>query len=201
MKLYYSPGACSLAPHIALYEAKLDFETEKVNLSTKITEHGTDYLKISPKGYVPTLVLDDNTVLTEVAVILQLIADRAVEKNLFPSYGHPARYSALEWLNFIATEIHKGFSPFFKKNVPAEYLTSVLEQLGKRLTVVSNQLSKQEFLLGTFSIADPYLFTVLRWSGNLGIDLEPWPPLTPYLKRVAERPGVQAALKAEGLVL
>src|SRR5689334_24609312 len=164
MKLYYSPGACSYAPHIALYEAGLPFEAVKVDLRTHTLADGTDYHAINPKGYVPVLELDDGTRLTEAAVILQYIADRN-PGTLAPAFGSIERYRLMEWLNFIATELHKGFGPLWKPNTPAEYKTIVVEALGKRFDIVAPVLAAQPYLTGErFTIADAYLFTILNWA-------------------------------------
>ena len=198
MKLYYSPGACSLAPHILLQESKAKYTLEKVDLKTKITEKGEDFKKINPKGYVPTLQLDNGEVLTEGPAIMQYIADQAPNSKLAPAAGTMARYRLQEWLNFITSEIHKGFSPLFNPAVPDAYKTMVKENLGKRFDYLSDKLTKNNFLMGNdFTAPDAYLYTTLTWSGYVGIDLNRWPSLQAFVKRVGDRPAVKAAHTAE----
>ena len=198
MKLYYSPGACSLAPHILLQESKAKYTLEKVDLKTKITEKGEDFKKINPKGYVPTLQLDNGEVLTEGPAIMQYIADQAPTSKLAPAAGTMARYRLQEWLNFITSEIHKGFSPLFTPAVPDAYKTMVKENLGKRFDYLSEKLTKNNFLMGNdFTAPDAYLYTTLTWSGYVGIDLNRWPSLQAFVKRVGDRPAVKAAHTAE----
>lgn len=198
MKLYYSPGACSLAPHILLQESKAKYTLEKVDLKTKITEKGEDFKKINPKGYVPTLQLDNGEVLTEGPAIMQYIADQAPNSKLAPAAGTMARYRLQEWLNFITSEIHKGFSPLFNPAVPDAYKTMVKENLGKRFDYLSEKLTKNNFLMGNdFTAPDAYLYTTLTWSGYVGIDLGRWPSLQAFVKRVGDRPAVKAAHAAE----
>ena len=200
MKLYYSPGACSLSPHIVLNEGGFKFEKEKVDLASKKTETDADYTTINPNGYVPALLLDDGQMLTEGAAIIQYLADRAPEKQLAPPAGTMQRYHLIEWLNFISTELHKGFSPLFNSKTPEDWKTVVKAQLARRIGYVDQKLKGKNWLMGEeFTVADAYLFTVLGWSKHLGIDLSPWPQVTAYLARVANRPAVQATLKAEGL--
>jgi glutathione S-transferase len=200
MKLYFSPGACSLSPHIVLREAGLDFELERVDFRTKHTKSGADFLAINPSGYVPTLVLDDGQVLTEGPAIVQYLADRKPESGLAPRNGTMERYRLQEWLNFISTEIHKGFSPLFNKAAPEEWKTLVREALGRRIGHAEKQLEGKAYLLGDhFTIADAYLFTVLGWTKYVAIDLATWPGLVAYVARIAERPSVKAALEAERL--
>ena len=198
MKLYYSPGACSLAPHILLQESKAKYTLEKVDLKTKITEKGEDFKKINPKGYVPTLQLDNGEVLTEGPAIMQYIADQAPTSKLAPAAGTMARYRLQEWLNFITSEIHKGFSPLFNPAVPDAYKTMVKENLGKRFDYLSDKLTKNNFLMGNdFTAPDAYLYTTLSWPGYVGIDLNRWPSLQAFVKRVGDRPAVKAAHAAE----
>lgn len=200
MKLYYSPGACSLSPHIVLCEAGLPHELVKVDLKTKKTEHGDDFNTINPKGYVPTLVLDGGEVLTEGPAIVQYLADLAPAKGLAPAAGTLDRVRLQEWLNFISTEVHKGFSPLFR-NAPDEWQVVVRAALANRFSHLAAVLEKQPYLMGeAFSIADAYLFTVLNWSKWVKIDLTPWPALLAYQARIAGRAGVQQALKKEGLL-
>ncbi len=200
MKLYYSPGACSLAPHIILREAGYAFDLEKVDLGKKTTGGGADYMKINPKGYVPALQLDDGQVLSENIAIDLYLADHKQESGLAPASGTMERYRLIEWLAFISTEVHKQFGPLFKPDTPDATKQSQKDLLGKRFDYVTGQLKNKQYLLGEFSVADAYLFTVLNWTGHVQIDLSKWPVLSTYLARVAARPQVQAALKAEGLV-
>ena len=197
MKLYYSPGTCSLSPLIALHEAGIAVELVKVDLKTRTTASGDDYLAINPKGYVPALQLNNGEVLTEGPAILQYIADLVPASNLAPANGTLARVRLQETLNFISSEIHKGFSPLFNPAAPAEWKTLVRENLGKRFDYLSRRLEKSPYLQGQqFSVADGYLFTVLGWCKWVEIDLAKWPVLTAYCANVAERPKVQAALAA-----
>ncbi len=199
MKLYYSPGACSLAPHIALNEAGLAYDAVKVDLRKHVLADGTDYYKVNPKGYVPVLELGDGQRLTEVAVILQYIADQK-PGTLAPAFGSLARYHVMEWLNFIATELHKQFSPLWYADTPDATKEKQSATLAKRFSYLSETLSAQPYLTGdTFSIADAYLFTILNWAHMLKVDLAPWPALQQFLARVAARPKVHATLVAEGL--
>jgi len=202
MKLYYAPGACSLSAHIALAEAGLSFESESVDLrsSPHKTSGGELLTDISSKGYVPVLVLDNKEVLTEGVAIVQYIADRVPEKNLAPANGSLARYRLQEWLNFIVSEIHKGFTPLWNPSISVEAKKSALERLEKRFSYIDEQLQDREYLLGTFSVADGYLFTCLNWSNYLKVSLDAWPRLQTYLARVAARPAVQQVLKDEGLL-
>lgn len=200
MKLYYSPGACSLAPHIALAEAGQQYKLARVDLAKHTLEDGSDYYKVNPKGYVPLLEFDDGTRLTEVAVLLQYIADRQ-PGTLAPAFGANNRYQLMEWLNFIATEIHKGFGPLWDAAAPEVTKESAKAKLGKRFAIVEEPLSKHAYLTGeSFTIADAYLFTIVNWAGMLKVDLAPWPSLKAFMARVAARPKVQAALKEEGLI-
>jgi glutathione S-transferase len=200
MKLYYSPGACSLSPHIILREAGYKFDLEKVDLGTKKTAAGDDFTKINPKGYVPVLQLDDGQLLTENISIDEYLADHKEASGLAPKSGSLERYRLVEWLAFISTEIHKQFGPLFKPDTPAATQQAQKDQLAKRFDYVDAQLRGKKFLLGDFSVADAYLFTVLRWTEKVGIDLSRWPELGNYMQRVAARPQVKAALEAEGLV-
>lgn len=197
MKLYFSPGACSFAPHVALVEAGLAVEPVKVDLRTHTLADGTDYYTINPKGYVPLLVLDDGSTLSEVAVILQYIADRK-PGTLAPPAGTAERYRVMEWLNFIATEIHKGFGPLWYPDTPQATRDKAVATLGKRFGLVAETLARQPYLAGDkFGIADAYLYTVLGWSKFLKVDLSPWPVLGAYLERIAARPSVSEAKRAE----
>lgn len=201
MKLYYAPGACSLAPHIALREAGLHFELEKVDLASKQTEHGEDFTKINPNGYVPTLTLDNGEILSEVAVLLQYIADKKPATNLAPKVGSMERYRLMEWLNFIATEIHKTLGALFHPNMMPEWKAAQLATFSKRCNVLAAQLDGKQYLLGDqFTIADAYLFTTLGWTQLHQVDMSKWPVLTDYMARIAARPAVAEAMQKEGLI-
>lgn len=200
MKLYYAPGACSLAPHIALEELGLPYTTRRVDLKTHTLADGTDYYAVNPKGYVPLLELDDGARLSEVAVILQYIADRK-PGTLAPGFGGMDRYRQMEWLSFIATELHKQFGPLWYPATPDATKDAQRAKLATRLEYVAKTLAKQPYIAGdAFTVADAYLFTMLNWAPKLKVDLAPWPALGEYAKRVAARPKVQATLVAEGLV-
>ena len=200
MKLYYMPGACSLAPHIALREAGLPFDLEKVERSKK-TQSGADYLAVNPKGAVPALGLDDGQVLTEAAVIQQYIADKAPGKKLAAAAGTTERYRLQEWLNYIASEVHKGIGQLFNPAMPDDYKETVKKGLAaKQFPYLDKALAGRNYLLGDFTVADGYLFTVLNWTNLHKIDLSAFPNITAFMKRVAERPAVQDAMKAEGLL-
>jgi glutathione S-transferase len=201
MKLYYSPGACSLSPHIALMEAGLPFTAEKVDLKTKKTASGVDYKTINSKGAVPALLLDDQQVLTEGAAIVQYIADQKPESGLAPRAGSFERYRLIELLNYLAAEVHKAFGPLFNPQASSEVKTAAMANLGTRFDWLSNYLGAKTYLLGdTFTVADGYLFAMLSWCSKLGVDLAKWPALVAYHARVAQRPKVQATLQAEGLL-
>jgi len=200
MKLYYSPAACSLAPHIALEESGLSYELVKVDLRTHKLANGIDYYTIDPKGYVPVLELDDGERLSEAAVILQYIAD-IKPGTLAPAYGTMERYRLNEWLNFIATEIHKQFGPLWHDETPEATKATQRALLGKRFELIEKTLAQRPYLTGSeFTIADAYLFTIVRWANPLKVDLTPFPALKKFQQRVAARPKVHAALKAEHLV-
>ncbi len=200
MKLYYSPGACSLSPHIALREAGLDFEAIQVDLGAKTTKAGADYRKVNPKGAVPALEIDDGQVLTEGAAIVQYIADKKPGSKLAPAAGTTERYRLQEWLNYIASEVHKGFSPLFNPKAPDEWKATVKDMLAGKFDYLSKHLDGKSYLMGdAFTVADGYLFTILSWAKPMGIDLAKWPVLKAYADRVGARPAVAAALKAEGL--
>jgi glutathione S-transferase len=201
MKLYYMPGACSLAPHIALRESGLPFDLEKIDGATKKTGSGEDYLAINVKGAVPALKLDNGQVLTEGAAIQQYIADQAPAKKLAPAATSPERYRLQEWLNYIASEVHKGIGQLFNKAMPDDYRNAVKTGLNtKQLPYLDKALAGRNYLLGDFTVADGYLFTVLRWAKLHGIDLAAYPNIAAFMKRVEERPQVQEAMKAEGLL-
>ena len=201
MKLYYSPGACSLSPHIALREAGLAFTPVLASTKSHKLQDGTDYYGINPLGYVPLLELDDGTRLREGQVIMQYIADQAPLKNLAPANGTLARYRLQEWLSFLGTEIHKGYSPLFNPAIPAEVKAGFITKLVSRYTWLNEQLAGKEFLLGDhFTVADAYLFTVNNWAPKVGVDLSGLANIQAFQARMAARPAVQQALKAEGLL-
>lgn len=200
MKLYYSPGACSFSPHIVLHETGLSFETEKVDLKTKKTAAGKDYDTVNPKSYVPALVMKNGELLTEGPAIVQYLADLVPEKKLAPPSGTLERYRLQEWLNFISSEIHKGFGMLFNPLASEEMKNAAKSRLAKRFGFAAAALEDKDYLMGdSFTVADAYLFTMLRWTHSFGIDLSPWPVLAAYFDRVAARPAVIATLKAEGL--
>jgi len=200
MKLYYSPGACSLAPHIAMREAGIPVDLKKVDLKAKQVDGG-DYKQINGKGYVPAIGLDDGSVLTECPVILQYIADQKPEAGLAPKPGDKARYKLQESLNFITAELHKGMGTFFNPALTDEWRKAASDRLALRLDWMAKQLDGKPYLMGDkFSVADAYLFTILNWAPMVKFDLAKWPALVDYQKRVSQRPKVQEALKAEGLV-
>ena len=200
MKLYYSPGACSLSPHIVLREAGFDITLEKVNLRTKEMESGGDFLAINPKGYVPALELDGGEILTEGPAIIQYVADLVPEKKLVPPAGTLARARVQEWLNFIGTELHKSFSPLFNPATSDDAKAAARALIDRRLAFAASVLDAQPYLTGdSFTVADAYLFTVLSWTGYVKVDITPWPSLGAYFERIKARPAVQAALAAEGL--
>lgn len=200
MKLYYSPGACSLSPHIVLREAGLAFEPVAAPTKTHKLADGTDYYSINPLGYVPMLELDDGTRLREGPAIVQYIADQVPTKNLAPANGTLPRYRLQEWLTFIGTEIHKTFSPLFNPNMPEDGKKVFRDKLASRFQWLDGQLAGKQYLLGEhFSVADAYLYTVTRWTKPMAIDLSGFPNLQTYIERVAARPAVQEALKVEGL--
>jgi glutathione S-transferase len=196
MKLYFSPGACSLHPHITAREAGLPIELVRVNLRAHKTHDGADFYAVNPKGYVPALRLDDGTLLTEGAVIDQYFADLKPATRLIPAAGTPERYHAQEWLNFIATEIHKSFGPLF--GGPEDAKEPARAKIAKRFDFVAHTLEASPYLMGdTFTVADAYLFNMLVWAGHTGVDLARWPGLQAFFARVQQRPAVQAALTAE----
>ncbi|MDP4075573.1 glutathione transferase GstA [Acidovorax sp. A1169] len=201
MKLYYSPGACSLSPHIALHEAGLAFTPVLASTKSHKLQDGTDYYTINPLGYVPLLELDDGTRLREGPAILQYIADQVPLKMLAPQNGSLQRYRLQEWLTFIGTEIHKGFSPLFNPATPEEYKTIAREKLLQRLQWVDSQLADKQYVMGDqFTVADGYLFTVTNWAKPTNLDISAFTHLAAYRERVAARPAVQEAMKAEGLL-
>jgi glutathione S-transferase len=201
MKLYYAPGVCSLSPHIALEEAGLKHSLVKTDIRAKTIEGGADYKSVNPLGYVPALVLEDGTLLTEGPAIVQYIADKAPEKKLAPANGTAERYRLQSWLNFLSSELHKGFSPLFNPALSDEVKQVFKERLATRLAHLEQHLAKNTYLMGeTFTVADGYCFTVLRWTVPMKIDLAPYPNIQAYMKRIEARPAVQAAMKAEGLI-
>jgi glutathione S-transferase len=198
MKLYISPGACSLSPHIVLREAGVPFDIETVDLAAKRTASGSDFKAINPKGYVPALELEGGQVLTEGPAIVQYIADLKPASKLAPAAGSMDRYRLQETLNFITSELHKSFSPLFNPKTPDAYKETVKGNLAGRFDLLSKNLQGKDYLMGsTFTVADAYLFTILSWTGYVGIDLAKWPVLKAYSDRVAARPAVKAALEAE----
>ena len=201
MKLYYSAGACSLSPHIALEEAALSYEAISAPTKTHQLPDGSDYYQINPLGYVPLLVLDDGRQLREGPAIVQYIADQVPDKNLAPANGTYERSKLQEWLNFIGTELHKGFGPLFNPTTPADYKTMVIAKLGERLKFTDGELAGKQYVMGdTFTVADGYLFTVTNWAPHVGVDLSSFTHLLAFRARVAARPAVIAAMKAEGLL-
>ncbi|CAO96831.1 glutathione transferase GstA [Erwinia tasmaniensis] len=201
MKLFCKAGACSLSPHIVLRETGLDFTLVTVDTHTKLTEQGEDYLAINPKGQVPALQLNGGSVLTEGVAIVQYLADLKADRQLLAPTGSLARYHTLAWLNYIATELHKGFSPLFRPNTPEEYKTLQRQQLEQKFSYVDSELKGSQWLMGArFTVADAYLFTVTRWAHALKLNLGGLDALNAWFERVAARPAVVAALRAEGLI-
>ena len=201
MKLYYSPGACSLSPHIVLCELGLPHVLEKVDLKTHLTAAGVDFTTINPKGYVPALQLDDGQLITEGPAILQYLADLKPEAGLLPPAGSLARTRVQEWLTFIGTELHKSFSPLFNPAASADWKAAALATILRRFSMLEKTLTAQDYLTGAnFCVADAYLFTVVNWTFFQQIDLAPWPALAAYHARIKARPGVQAAMQAEALI-
>jgi glutathione S-transferase len=201
MKLYLSPGACSLSPHIVAVEAGVPVETEKVDLAKHKTESGQDYLTINPKGYVPALRLDDGSVLTEGPAIVQYLADQKPASGLAPAAGSIERYRLQEWLNFISSEIHKNFGPLFNAASSDEAKQGAKSNIAKRLAYLNDQLANRQYLMGAkFTAADAYAFTIINWTNFVGMDLKAYPNIAAYMGRVAARPKVQETLKAEGLL-
>ena len=200
MKLYYSPGACSLAPHIILNELGQNYDLEKVDLGAKKTENGADFMDVNGKGYVPTLDLGTGEVLTEVSTILQYLADKAKNTDLLPAFGSMERYRAMEQLNFVASELHKGIGGLFNPAMPEDGKKAMKDRLTRRFAWLDGQLAKKHYLLGdTYSVADAYAFTVLGWTKHVGIDMSPYAHIVAYMDRVGQRPAVKAAMKKEGL--
>jgi len=201
MKLYYSPGACSLSPHIALLEAGLPYDLVKVDLRAKKLENGDDYLKVNPKGQVPALGMDNGELLTEGPVIVQMIADKAAGTNLAPSRDSAERYKLQEWLNFITTELHKNFGPMFSPVLADDAKAFFKDRLMGKFKYLEGALAGRDYLMGKqFTVADGYLFTMLSWADRMKFDLSALPNLLAYKARVAARPKVQEALTKEGLM-
>ncbi|MGL4495652.1 MAG: glutathione transferase GstA [Beijerinckiaceae bacterium] len=201
MKLYFSPGACSLSPHIALHELGLDHSLVRVDLAKKVTETGADFRAINPRGQVPTLELDDGTVLTEGPAIVQYLADRKPDSSYMPKAGTIDRTRAQGWLNYVSTELHKSFSPLFRPNTPDEYKTIVRGNLANHFTWLDGELSGRPYLMGdTFTAPDAYLFVVSNWAKLVGVDIDGFKNVTAFRDRVGARPAVQAAMKDEGLI-
>jgi glutathione S-transferase len=208
MKLYYSPGACSLSPHITLREAGLDFDLVRVNLKTHTYGDQQDFYQVNQQGSVPAIELVDGTVIKEAAVVLQYIGDKATDKKLIPAFGGLERYRLQEWLNYLSTDIHKSFSPLFHVPRDNPYRETVKNNLFKRYQWIDQQLGQKDYLMGTFGVADTYLFAMTNWAqaswqinkGKLDFDLSELNHLKDWYLRVYHRPHVQAALKAEGLI-
>jgi glutathione S-transferase len=200
MKLYYSPGACSLAAHIVASEAGVPVDLVKVDLGSHKLADGTDYYSVNPRGYVPAIKLDDGSVMTEASVLTQFIADQKPDSNVIPKMGTKERYKAMQWLAFIATELHKQFSPLFDKSTPEATQNALKAKIVKRLGELNEHLKSNDFILGkTFSAADAYGFAIINWTNFVNIDLKPFPAIQAWFARVAQRPKVHAALVAEGL--
>jgi glutathione S-transferase len=198
LKLYFAPFACSLASHIALREAGLEFQIAKTDLRTKTTADGEDFTTINPKGYVPALKLEDGQVITEGAAVLQYIADLAPASGLAPANGTMDRVRLQEWLGFIATEVHKSYSPLFNPNITPEAREAALSRLSTRYAWIDTQLAGKTFLMGdTFTVADAYLFVVSNWGGRMGLDLQQWPNVAVWFGNVGKRDAVGAAIQAE----
>jgi len=200
MKLFYMPGACSLAPHIVANEAGIDLELVKVDGASKKTESDQNFLATNPNGYVPALVLDDGETLTEASVVMQYLADRKPESGLIPASGEMSRYRVQQWLNFVATELHKGFAPLFRPNTPEETKVINKEHLTNRVKFLDSSLADRPYLTGdVFSVADAYLWTVLGWAKHVGLDISGFANVQRFLGTVAARPAVQKSLREEGL--
>ena len=201
MKLFYTPGVCSMAPHILLQETATPAELVRVDLGTKRTQHGDDFLQIAAKGSVPLLMLDDGSVLSEGPVIAQYICDRAARTDLMPAAGTLERYRVMEWQNYLTSELHKSFAPLFKATASAETKAWFRQQLKDKFAWVSRQLEGRPYLTGsTFTAADAYLFTIASWTGSADVDIGGCEALQGFMGRVRNRPAVQATLRAEGLI-
>jgi glutathione S-transferase len=200
MKLYYSPGACSLSPHIVAREAGIDLTLDKVDFATKTTASGGNFLAINPKGYVPALQLDNGEILTEGPAIVQYLADSRPQAGLLPASGTLQRYRILEWLAYINSELHKSFGPLFNPATTPEGRTERIAYLRRRYTMVESALADRSWLGEQFSVADAYLFAVTNWAGTVKLDLSAFPNLLAFQQRVAARASVRAAMVAEGLI-
>lgn len=201
MKLYYAPGVCSLSPHIVLRETATPFTLVKTDIRAKKVEDGSDFFAVNPNGYVPALMLDDGTILTEGPAIVQYIADKAGATTLAPANGSLERYKLQSWLNFISTELHKGFSPLFNPKMPADGKAVAQERLLERFAFLEKHLAASEYIMGrSFTVADAYLFTVLGWTKPLNIDMSAYPRIEAYRARILARPAVREAMQAEGLI-
>lgn len=201
MRLFYASGACSLSPHIVALEAGIELRLQKVDLKSKTVAVEGDFYGTNPKGYVPTLELDNGEILTEGPAIVQYLADLAPQKGLAPAAGTFERYRLQEWLGYINSELHKSYSPLFHPETPAQTRTERLAYLNKRYAIVEKRLERHPYLLGAaFTVADAYLFTVTNWAAHVKLDLTPFPNLRAFQERVAARPAVKAAMKAEGLI-
>lgn len=201
MKLYYSPGACSLAPHIIAYEAGLDIEFDRVDLNTQTTASGSLFGKINPKGSVPALALGGGEILTEVSAILEYLADRVPGRGLLPELGSMARYRVQEWVGFIGTELHKGFDPLWDRLMPDAARRLAVQYLQRRLSYLDSCLEGRPYLMGEhFTVADAYCFTVLNWARFHRIDLSSYTAVQTFMQEVSSRPMVRRAMEAEGLV-
>jgi glutathione S-transferase len=201
MKLYFMPGTCSLSPHIVFHELGLPFEAVQIDRKNKHTPSGQDYRAINPKGSVPAIETDDGQVLTEGAVIVQFLADQKPELKLAPAFGTMDRVRLQEWLNYIASEIHKGYSPLFSARNPDDVKEAARDHLRSRFAFLEAHFEKHDYLLNdAFSVADAYLFTVMRWAAAVKLDLTNYPKLKAFQDRIAARPAVQAAMKAERLI-
>ena len=199
MKLFFTPGTCALSPHIVLEEMGLPYEAIKVDLAQKLTADGADYRLINPKGYVPALQVGDE-VLTEGPAIVQYLADKEPELGLAPAAGTLERYRLVEWLNFVSTEVHKQFSTLFNREAPESFKEVIKQKLNGRFGYLNEELSRKDYLMGnTFTVADAYLYTVLRWAARFNMSLDAFPALAAYVGRVAARPAVAKALAAQGL--
>ena len=201
MKLYYWPGACSLSPHIVSREAGIDLQLAQLDRAERKTADGTVLSNVNPKNQVPVLELDDGQKLTEGPVIVQYLADQKPASGLVPPPGTMERYRVQEWLNFITSELHKTFGPLFRPTTPDDFKATLRDMLGQRFDWIDKQLAGKQYLMGDqFTVSDAYLFTVLRWSPRVGIDLGKWKNISAYLDRVGARPKVQEAMKVEGLL-
>ncbi|MBF9234955.1 glutathione transferase GstA [Microvirga alba] len=201
MKLYYAPGACSLAVHITAREGNLPITLEKVDLAARKTETGADFAAVNPKGYVPALTLQDGATMTEVAALVQFLADKSPDAKLAPANGTMERYRLQEWLAFISSEVHKGFAPLWKPDTPEATKQTSKDRLATRFAYLDKTLANQPYLTGSqFTVADAYLFTVVNWVNFLGMDISAYANLKAFMERVSARPKVQEALIAEGLV-